>query len=69
MSSFLRIEKGDHGVSIEIYAAVLNSLGLLNGLVNIAGPVNDDVGMEIANANLPRRIRAKQANLMRAQKF
>lgn len=54
-----RIEQGDHGVSIGIYAAVLNALGLLDGLAALADPVNDNVGMDIATANLPKRVRKK----------
>ena len=54
-----RIEQGDHGVSIGIYAAVLNALGLLDGLAALADPVNDNVGMDIAAANLPKRVRKK----------
>lgn len=55
-----RIEKGDHGVSIGIYAAVLNALGLLDGLSALADPANDDIGMELASANLPKRVRSKK---------
>ena len=55
-----RIESGDHGVSIGIYAAVLNALGLLDGLGVLADPANDDVGMELASANLPNRVRPKK---------
>jgi len=55
-----RIEKGDHGVSIGIYAAVLNALGLLDGLAALADPANDDIGMRLASANLPKRVRPKK---------
>jgi len=54
-----RIEEGDYGVSIGIYAAVLNALGLLDGLAVLADPANDVVGMELASSNLPQRIRSK----------
>jgi len=56
-----RIEAGDYGVSIGIYAAVLNALGLLGGLATLADPANDAVGMELASANLPKRVRSKKA--------
>lgn len=55
-----RIEKGEHGVSIGIYAAVLNALSLLDGLAALADPANDDIGMELASANLPKRVRPKK---------
>lgn len=54
-----RIEQGDYGVSIGIYAAVLNALGLLDGLASLADPSNDKVGMEMSSANLPVRVRKK----------
>jgi len=54
-----RIEEGDHGVSIGIYASVLNALGLLDGLASLADPTNDSTGMQLASANLPERIRKK----------
>ncbi len=54
-----RIEEGDYGVSIGLYATVLNALGLLDGLAVLADPANDDIGMGLANANLPKRVRSK----------
>lgn len=56
-----RIEQGDHGVSVGIYASVLNALGLLDRLAALADPANDEIGMGLANANLPQRIRSKKA--------
>lgn len=52
-----RVEEGDYGVSIGIYASVLHALGLLDGLATLADPVNDETGMRLASASLPRRIR------------
>ena len=52
-----RIERGDHGVSIGIYAAVLQALGLLDGLGRLAEPASDQAGIAIATDNLPKRIR------------
>lgn len=52
-----RIEAGDHAVSIGIYAAVLQALGLLDGLGTIADPGTDAVGLAIASATLPERVR------------
>ena len=57
-----RIEQGDHGVSIGIYAAVLNALGLLDGLATLADPAHDEVGMDLASANLPKRVRQKSGD-------
>ncbi len=56
-----RVEEGDHGVSIAIYAAVLNALGLLDGLGELADPMNDPVGQSLASADLPKRVRPKRS--------
>jgi transcriptional regulator with XRE-family HTH domain len=56
-----RIEAGDAGVGIGIYAAVLQALGLLDGLADLAAPAKDTVGQALAAAALPRRIRPKRS--------
>jgi transcriptional regulator with XRE-family HTH domain len=55
-----RIEKGDHGVSIGAYAAVLQALGLLDGLGNLAAPAQDEVGLATAVEDLPQRVRLRR---------
>ena len=52
-----RIEEGDHGVSIGIYASVLNALGLLNGLEDLADASRDDVGILLTSEAQKRRNR------------
>ena len=52
-----RIEAGDYGVSIGIYAAVLQALGLLDGLGQLADPSRDEAGLAIASERLPERAR------------
>jgi transcriptional regulator with XRE-family HTH domain len=52
-----RIEAGDHAVSIGIYAAVLQALGLLDGLGALAEASKDEAGLAIASDNLPKRAR------------
>lgn len=54
-----RIEEGDAAVSVGIYAAVLQALGLLDGLGKLADPAVDTVGQAMADEALPRRIRLK----------
>lgn len=51
-----KVEAGDHGVSIGIYAAVLQSLGLLEGLGDLATPGRDATGVAMATDKLPQRI-------------
>ena len=52
-----RIEAGDDGVGVGIYAAVLNALGLLDHLGDLADPARDPVGQQLAADNLPERVR------------
>src|SRR5580704_18423724 len=54
-STLQRVEAGDTNVSIGIYAGVLQALGLLDGLSQIADISNDRVGQALASAELPKR--------------
>jgi transcriptional regulator with XRE-family HTH domain len=56
-ATLYKIEKGESGVAIGSYAAVLFSLGLLDRLADLADPLNDTVGLQIEEENLPKRIR------------
>lgn len=58
-STLQRIEQGDPAVSVGIYAAVLQTLGLLEGLAALADPSVDTVGQALADEALPRRVRLK----------
>ncbi|MCF3651575.1 helix-turn-helix domain-containing protein [Synoicihabitans lomoniglobus] len=51
-----RIEAGDPGVSMGIYAAVTQALGLLEKLGAVADPAGDSVGQAMANEALPQRV-------------
>lgn len=59
-STLQRVEAGDTNVSIGIYAAVLQALGLLDGLGQIADIGNDAVGQSLSSAALPKRIHLKR---------
>src|SRR5262249_17917852 len=52
-----RVEAGDYRVSVGIYAAVLQALGLLDGLGEVADPSRDVVGLALASEKLPQRVR------------
>src|SRR5438876_9834205 len=52
-----RIEAGDPGVGIGIYAATLQALGLLDGLADVADLTRDSVGQALAATELPERAR------------
>ena len=58
-STLQRVERGDAAVSVGIYAAVLQALGLLEGLGQLADPAVDSVGQAMAVESLPRRVRLK----------
>ena len=59
-STLQRVEAGSTNVSIGIYASVLQSLGLLDGLVRIADISNDEVGQALASADLPKHVHFKR---------
>ncbi len=52
-----KVEKGDPGVSLGIYAKVLFVLGLVDRIGDQADPGKDIVGLELAEEDLPQRIR------------
>jgi len=54
-----RIEKGDPSVSMGIYAAVLNALGLLGELENLADASRDDLGLMLTSEANKRRNRER----------
>jgi transcriptional regulator with XRE-family HTH domain len=55
-----RIEAGDHTVGMGIYAAVLQALGLLDGLGLVADPTRDEVGLAMASEKLPQRVHLRR---------
>jgi transcriptional regulator with XRE-family HTH domain len=55
-----RIEAGDPSVGIGIYAAVLQALGLLDGLGRGIEASADGVGQALISAELPKRIRLRK---------
>jgi transcriptional regulator with XRE-family HTH domain len=55
-----RVERGDPGVSIGIYAGVLQALGLLDGLSELAAAGSDATGLAMATEKLPQRVRLRR---------
>lgn len=53
-----RLEKGDPGVSLAVFASALWVLGLDDNLKNIAEPTQDTIGIFHEQKKLPKRIRA-----------
>jgi transcriptional regulator with XRE-family HTH domain len=52
-----KVEKGDPGVSLGIYATVLFVLGLSDRLGDLADSRSDTVGLDLEQERLPQRIR------------
>jgi transcriptional regulator with XRE-family HTH domain len=59
-STLQKVEAGDPNVSVGIYAGVLQALGLLDALSQIADIGNDPVGQALASAALPRHVHLKR---------
>jgi transcriptional regulator with XRE-family HTH domain len=59
--SLQRVERGDPAASIGIYAAVLQALGLLEGLSQLADPSRDALGLSLATESLPQRVRLRRS--------
>jgi transcriptional regulator with XRE-family HTH domain len=57
-----RIEQGDPAVSIGIYAAVLQALGFLDRLSQLADSSHDTTGLALATEKLPQRVRLRRPN-------
>ena len=59
-STLQKVEAGDTSFSIGIYAGVLQALGLLGGLSQIADISNDSVGQALTSAQLPKHAHLKR---------
>lgn len=57
-NTITRVERGDAGVALGIYATVLFVLGLADRLGTLADPATDQVGLTLAEEQLPKRVRA-----------
>ena len=52
-----KLEKGNIGVSIGIYASVLMCLGMMDRLADLADPRHDAMGVAVTDEQIPVRIR------------
>ncbi|MDE2792082.1 MAG: helix-turn-helix domain-containing protein [Paracoccaceae bacterium] len=59
-STLQKVEAGNTNVSIGIYAGVLQALGLLEGLRQIADIGNDSIGQALASAGLPKHVHLRR---------
>ena len=58
--SLARVEKGDPGVSMAIYATILFVLGMIDRLGDFANPANDSLGQMLADESLTSRVYASR---------
>ena len=56
-----KVERGDPGVSLGIYATVLFVLGLTPHLADLADARGDEIGLQLEEERLPQRIRQRKA--------
>ncbi len=60
-----KVEKGDPGVQLGIYATVLFVLGMIDRLAELADPRHDATGLQMEEEQLPKRIRLPAADQTR----
>ncbi len=56
-TTLAKVERGDPGVQLGIYATVLFILGLHGRLLDVADVTSDASGLELQDEQLPKRIR------------
>lgn len=59
-NTYLRVEKGDPGVGIGVYAMALFVLGFGDPLGTLIDVSRDDTGLLLDEARLPKRVRMKK---------
>ena len=56
-TTLAKIEKGEPGVALGLYATVLFVMGLVERLAEVADPSHDATGRQLEEEHLPQRIR------------
>lgn len=59
-STLQKVEQGDPGVSLGVYATVLFILGLSERIADLADVATDGVGLQLEEERLPQRVRARK---------
>ena len=59
-STLQKVEQGDPGVSLGVYATVLFILGLSERIAELADAGTDSVGLQLDEDRLPQRVRARK---------
>lgn len=60
-TTLVKIEKGDPGVAIGLYATVLFVMGMADRVGELADPKYDSIGLQLEEERLPQRIRGRGA--------
>jgi transcriptional regulator with XRE-family HTH domain len=55
-TTLVKLEKGDPGVAMGTYAAVLFALGMIDKLRELAAAKSDEIGLALDEERLPKRI-------------
>lgn len=66
-NTLARVERGDPGVSMGIYATVLFVLGMSERISELADPARDTVGLSLEHEQLPKRIRLPRGSQPKSQ--
>ena len=61
-TTLVKIEKGNPGVALGLFATVLFVMGMVERLSDVADPKHDAVGLQLDEEHLPQRIRAPRKN-------
>jgi len=56
-TTLIKIEKGDPGVALGLYATVLFVMGLTDRLADLVDSRSDTIGLQLEEERLPQRIR------------
>jgi len=59
-NTYRRVEKGDPTVAMGAYAMALFVLGLGNAFGDLVDPKRDEIGLQLDEARLPKRVRVKK---------
>ncbi len=62
-NTYLRVEKGDAGVGLGMYAMALFVLGFGDPLSNLIDVSRDDTGLLLDEERLPKRVRMKKSRM------
>lgn len=59
LSTVRRMEQGDLRVPIHFFARALHVFGEIQSLENLLDTTKDDIGLNLMDENLPKRVRSK----------